>query len=64
MEAGRWREAILFAARFQDLGTQRDRILSAREAYNRPDFQREIGKDPTQLIAAGIAALNERYASK
>lgn len=61
VEAGRFRDALLRAAKFQDLGPQRDRILSAREAYQRPDFQRQIGKDPDALVAAGIAALKERY---
>lgn len=61
VDAGRMREAVLRAAKFQDLGDHRDRILSAREAYQRPEFQREIGKDPEALIADGIAALRERY---
>ena len=61
IEAGRFREAIGRAAKFQDLGDHRGRILSAREAYERPDFQRQIGKNPDELIAAGIAALRERY---
>lgn len=61
LDAGRMREAILRAAKFRDLGDHRDRILSAREAYERPDFQRQVGKDPDALIADGIAALKERY---
>jgi hypothetical protein len=61
VEAGRLREAILRAAKFQDLGAHRDRILSAREAYQRPEFQTQIGKNPTALIEDGIAALRERY---
>lgn len=61
VDGGRMREAVLRAAKFQDLGEHRDRILSAREAYQRPEFQREIGKDPEALIADGIAALRERY---
>lgn len=63
LEAGRFRDAILRAAKFADLGDHRDRILSAREAYQRPEFQAQIGKDPLQLINDGIAALRERYAS-
>jgi hypothetical protein len=61
VDAGRLREAVIRAAKFQDLGEHRDRILSAREAYQRPAFQKEIGKDTDQLIADGIAALRERY---
>lgn len=58
---GDWNRAILLAAKFQDLGGHRDAILSAREAINRPDFQRQLKRDPETLIAAGIAALRARY---
>jgi len=61
IEAGRFRDAIMRAAKFADLGDHRDRILSAREAYQRPEFQRQLGKSPDLLIADGIAALRERY---
>ncbi len=59
--AGDWNKAILLAAKFGDLGTQRDAILSAREAINRPDFMKQIKRDPAALIDAGVAALKERY---
>ena len=58
---GDWQRAILLAAKFGNLGEQRDAILSAREAINRPDFQRQIGRAPAQLIAEGVAALRQRY---
>lgn len=61
VRAGRLREAVLTAAKFRDLGEARDRVLSAREAYQRPDFQRSLGKDPDLLIADGVLALQERY---
>jgi hypothetical protein len=61
MAAGDVRAAILLAAKFGDLGDHRGAILSAREAYLRPDFQRQIGRDPAVLIAAGRAAIRERY---
>lgn len=61
VEAGRFRDAIIRASKFADLGDHRDRILSAREAYQRPDFQKQLGKNPDALIADGIAALRERY---
>jgi len=62
MAAGDWDRAITFAARFQQLGDARNDILSAREALLRPDFQRQLGRDPVTLRAAGIAALQRRYA--
>jgi hypothetical protein len=61
MAAGDYQAAILMAAKFGELGAQRGAILSAREAYLRPAFQKQIGKDPAALIAAGVAALNERF---
>ncbi len=60
-EAGDWRGAILLAAKFQDLGEHRNAILSAREAINRPEFQRQLKRDPDTLVAAGVQALKARY---
>lgn len=59
--AGDWNGAILIAAKFQELGEERDAILSAREAILRPAFQRMIKKDPAALIEAGKQALVRRY---
>lgn len=61
MAAGRWRDAIRLAAKFPQLGEQRGAILDAQLAYTNPEFARGIRKDPDQLIAAGIAALQARY---
>ncbi len=60
-DRGDWSRAILLAAKFQDLGDHRDAILSAREAINRPDFQRQLKRDPDTLIKAGVTALRARY---
>jgi len=59
--SGDWNRAILLTAKFQDLGDQRDAILSAREAINRPNFQRQLHRDPEALKIAGIAAVKARY---
>lgn len=61
MNAGDWREAIRLAAKFPRLGEQAAAIMRAQEACARPDFQRQLGKCPAQLIAAGRAALIERF---
>lgn len=62
MAAGSWREAVLMAASFPRLPDQyRGHILSAREAYLRPDFQREMHRDVDALIAAGVQALQKCY---
>jgi hypothetical protein len=59
--AGNWQGAVLIAAKFADLGGEKAPILKAREAYLRPGFQRQLGKNPDELITAGIEALRRRY---
>jgi len=59
--AGDWQKAISIASKFGELGAEKTAIMQAREAYVRPDFQRQLGRCPKQLIAAGIAALRGRY---
>jgi hypothetical protein len=61
MAAGRWRDAIKIAARFPRLDRHRDPILDAWTAYTHPDFMRQIDRDPNALIAAGQAALIDRF---
>jgi hypothetical protein len=61
MEAGAWAEAIRLAAKFPRLGPQARAIMQAHEASQRPEFQRQLGRCPAQLIEAGKAALIERY---
>lgn len=58
---GDWCRAISIASKFAELGEHRAAIMQAREAYCRPAFQKQIGRDPQKLIEAGIAALKERY---
>lgn len=63
MGSGRWNEAILAAASLPHLPPKgRDRILSAREAIQRPEFQKELGKSIEGLIEAGKQALIDCYA--
>lgn len=61
MALGDWREATLLAAKFSQLGAQKTAIHSAREAYLRPEFQRQIGRDVEVLKEAGKEALKERF---
>ena len=61
MRAGHWSVAIQLAAKFPRLGAEAAVITRAREAILRPDFMRQIGKDPAALIEAGKAALLRRY---
>jgi hypothetical protein len=61
MRAGNWRLALRIAAKFDRLGPRRNAILSAHEAYVRPDFYRQLGRDVKTMRAAGRRALVERY---
>lgn len=58
IEAEDWRAAMSLASKRKGIAPEQMRaILGAREAYARPDFQRQLRRDPDALIAAGIAAL-------
>jgi len=61
MRAGQWNIAIQLAAKFPRLGAEEEDITRAREAILRPDFMRQLGKEPSALIEAGKAALLRRY---
>lgn len=61
MTAGEWRKAIAAAARLPQLGTHRSVILDAHNAYVRPEWVRQMGRDADALIAAGIAALQDKF---
>lgn len=64
MAGQEWRRAISLAARLPRLDCHRQAILDAHGAYNTPGFYEQIGKDPVDLIKAGKAALQERFAKK
>ena len=61
MRADDWPLAIRLAAKFPRLGDESKDIMRAHEALTRPDFQRQLGRDPTVLIEAGKAALQRKY---
>lgn len=63
MKNHHWSRALAIAAGFSQLGKHRDAITRGHQAVVRPDFYLAIHKDPEALVAAGIAALKERYAS-
>lgn len=62
MRAERWAEALAFAAKFPRLGEHEKAIRRGHEACVRPDFQRQLGRDPEALKREGEAALLARYA--
>ncbi len=61
MRADDWPLAVRLAAKFPRLGAQAKAIMQAHEAYARPQFQQQLGRDLDALKAAGRAALIERF---
>jgi hypothetical protein len=61
MAANDWDLALRLAARFQRLGDQAVAIRRAADILLRPNFYRQLGYDPEQVRAEGIAALKERF---
>jgi hypothetical protein len=62
--AGRWREAMKLAASFPRLGDEKVAIERAWLAYTRPEFCRQLGRDPDQLIEDGKRTLRKKYEEK
>jgi hypothetical protein len=58
---GDWAQALRIAAKFPELGEHAAAIKRAHEANHSPEFYRQLGRDPEACVAAGIAALCERY---
>jgi hypothetical protein len=56
-----WESALKVAAKFYELGDQKDAIMQAHQAITNERFFRQLGKDPEKAIEAGIQALKERY---
>ena len=56
-----WQTAVAIAAKFPRLGDEKSAIMSAHEAYVRPEFQRQLGRDIDKLKAEGIAAIKRKY---
>lgn len=53
--------ALRIAAKFPQLGEEKEAITRAWNAIQSPDFYREIGKDPEAMIADGIESIRRRY---
>jgi hypothetical protein len=59
--AGDFKKAIAIAAKFHDLGKERNAILDAHTAFTNPRWVVGLGKSVDDCIALGIAALRTRY---
>ena len=53
--------AIKFAAKFPQLGKERNAILSASSALLSPGMYVSMGRDPDEIIKTGINALISKY---
>lgn len=60
-DAGNFKKAIAIAARFQDLGKERNAILDAHTAFTNPRWIAGLGKSVEICIADGVEALRARY---
>ena len=58
---GNWHGAIKLAGSFPRLGDDRKAIMQAKEAVLRPEFQRQLGRDPEQLIETGIQVMRAKW---
>ncbi len=58
-----WREATRLSLKLPSLGPDEEAISRAQEAFLRPDFLRQVNKDPEAAIEAGKAALRRRFGS-
>lgn len=62
MAVGDHRAALKLAASWgRGLGDEQEVITRGWEAMARPQFYRDIGKDPDALVAAGLAAIRSKY---
>jgi hypothetical protein len=53
--------ALRIAARFFDRSTDTKIFKKGMDAYNNPDFYRQLGKDPEQLTAAALELLVRKF---
>ena len=61
IHADDWPRALSIAAKFGRLGGEKAAIPRAHDAHLRPDFYRQLGKNPCALVDEGKAALRRRY---
>lgn len=57
-----WHAAFKLAMSLPRLGDDKSAIERAWQAMTRPEFVRQLGKDPDALLEAGKAAMRKRFA--
>jgi hypothetical protein len=58
---GDWLSALRTASRFHDRSTDTLAFKRGFDAYQHPEFYRQLGKDPDKLISAAIKRLQARF---
>lgn len=58
---GKLHKALAMASKFQRLGAHREAIVLGHDAHAHADMYRQMGKNPEDLVNAGISALLARY---
>lgn len=58
---GRDLEALRIVAKFPRLGNEKETITRGWNAFNNPDFYRQLGRDPEQDTADAIHAMKAKY---
>ena len=53
--------ALRIAARFFDRSTDTKTFKRGMNAYNNPDFYRQLGNNPAQLTAAALELLAKKF---
>ena len=56
-----WHTALRLAKELSTIGEDESVVSRAWEALVRPDFLRQVRKDPDAALAEGVAALRRRF---
>ena len=58
---GDWLSALRLASRLHDRSDDTMAFKRGFDAYRHPDFYRQLGKDPDQLIHSAVERLRARF---
>jgi hypothetical protein len=61
LHSGDWLSALRLASRFHDRSDDTLAFKRGFDAYQHPEFYRQLGKDPGKLINAAIKRLEARF---
>jgi hypothetical protein len=61
LDRGDWLSALRIASRFHDRSNDTLVFKRGFDAYQHPDFYRQVGKDPDELFNAAIERLQARF---